>query len=80
MIYINKFKLHLLYFVQRELAPFWVRLGIELVGPLYVLVILSLAFIDCDVNLSDSQVRRINLSLEIIMLGLLSIASMVIVF
>lgn len=80
VIYINKFKLHLLYFVQKELAPFWVRLGIELVACLYVPLILGLALIDCDVALSDTEVRRINLTLQITMLGVLSILSMVIVF
>ena len=78
VIYIMKFKLHLLYFMRKELAPIMLRIGIVMLAIGNCIMIIGLPFIDCDINLSDAKVRKINVGTQSVYLLTLSIFSLIV--
>ena len=59
-----KFKLHLLYFMNKELAPLWVRIGLGTLTVANCFLVVAAPLVDCDTNLSDNSVRILNMSLQ----------------
>lgn len=75
VIYILKFKIHLLYFMNKELAPLWIRVALITLTVGNCCLVVTAGLVDCDTNLSDHRVRIINLGVQTFYLGSLSLVS-----
>ena len=80
VIYILKFKTHLIYFMNKELAPTWVRLALFILTFSNCMLCFIAALVDCNTDYSDEKVRHINLGAQTAYLGSLSLTSVYICY